>query len=150
MFVCVGFLSNHESILRGKQFVFSKLFSEIKSIKNNEKNYIYFGDLSIIRDWGWAPEYVEGIYKIITREKADDFVLASGISISLREIVDLTFKLSGLGDSKKHIKTINFEKRPNEVKKVYLNPEKAKNILNWETKVDLESMIKKLLNNELF
>ena len=150
MFVSVGFLSNHESILRGKQFVFSKLFSEIKSIKNNEKDYIYFGDLSIIRDWGWAPEYIEGIYKIITRDKADDFVLATGRSSSLQEIVDLTFQLCGLGDSKNHIKTINFEKRPNETKQVYLNPEKAKNILNWQTKVDLESMIKKLLNNELF
>ena len=150
MFVCVGFLSNHESPLRGKQFVFSKLFSEIKSIKNNKKDHIYFGDLTIIRDWGWAPEYVEGIYKIITRDEADDFVLATGRSISLREIVDLTFKLSGLGDPKNHIKTINFEKRPNEIKQVYLNPEKAKNILNWQTKVDLESMIQKLINNQLF
>ena len=150
MFICVGFLSNHESILRGKQFVFSKLFSELENIKNNKKKYIYFGDLSIKRDWGWAPEYVEGIYKIITREKADDFVLATGRSCSLKEIVDLSFKLSGLGNSKNYIRTINFEKRPNEIKEVYLNPEKAKNILNWQTKVDLENMIKKLLNNQLF
>ena len=150
MFISVGFLSNHESILRGKQFVFSKLFSEVKSIKNNEKDYINFGDLNIIRDWGWAPEYVEGIYKIITSEKPDDFLLATGKSYSLKYIVDLTFKLSGLGDSSNYVKTINIEKRPNEIKEVYCNPIKAKNILKWEAKVDLETMIKKLLENKLF
>ena len=150
MFVSVGFLSNHESKLRGKQFVFSKLFSEIQSIKNDEKKYIKFGDLKIIRDWGWAPEYIEGIYKIIDYEKPDDFVIATGKSHSLKYIVDLTFKLSGLGDSKNFIKIVNVEKRPNEVRQVFCNPEKARNILNWEAKVNLEQMIKKLLENKLF
>ena len=140
MFVCVGFLSNHESNLRGKQFVFSKLFSEIKSIKNNEKNYIEFGDLNIIRDWGWAPEYVEGIYKIIINTKPDDFVLATGKSYSLYDVVNLTFKLSGLGDARNYIRTINLEKRPNEIKQIFINPKKAKDILDWETKVDLQNM----------
>jgi len=150
MFVSVGFLSNHESNLRGKQFVFSKLFSEIKSVKNNEKNYIEFGDLNIIRDWGWAPEYIEGIYKIISHTKPDDFVLATGKSYSLYDVVNLTFKLSGLGDARNYIRTINLEKRPNEIKQIFINPKKAKDILNWETKVDLQNMLKKLLNNDLF
>ena len=150
MFVSVGFLSNHESSLRGKQFVFSKLFSEIKSVKNNEKNYIEFGDLNIIRDWGWAPEYIEGIYKIISHTKPDDFVLATGKSYSLYDVVNLTFKLSGLGDARNYIRTINLEKRPNEIKQIFINPKKAKDILNWETKVDLQNMLKKLLNNDLF
>ena len=150
MFISVGFLSNHESPLRGNHFVTSKLINSINKIKNNQINEIYFGDLSIIRDWGWAPSYVEAIYKIISLDKPDDFIVASGKSYSLKHFVERAFSLSGLGSSRKYVKTKNIEMRPNEIKSTYLNPKKAIRNLNWENKYDLDSIILKLLKGELF
>ena len=150
MFISVGFLSNHESPLRGNHFVTSKLINSINKIKNNQINEIYFGDLSIIRDWGWAPSYVEAIYKIISLDKPDDFIVASGKSYSLKHFVERAFSLSGLGSSRKYVKTKNIEMRPNEIKSTYLNPKKAIRNLNWENKYDLDTIILKLLKGELF
>ena len=150
MFVSVGILSNHESPLRGKHFVTSKLINSIKRIKNKEINKVSFGDISIIRDWGWAPSYIEAIYKIINYEKADDFIVASGNSYSLKHFIDRAFYLSGLGSSAKYLDIQNFELRPNEIKSSYLNPLKAKTFLNWENKLNLDAIITKLLEDELF
>lgn len=150
MFVSVGFLSNHESPLRGKHFVTSKLINAINKIKNKELEEVCFGDTSIIRDWGWAPSYVEAIYKIITLDKPDDFIIASGNSYSLKHFIDRAFYLSGLGSSSKYVKIKNIEMRPNEIKSTYLNPTKAKKVLNWENEYNLDSIITKLINNSLF
>lgn len=150
MFISVGFLSNHESPLRGKHFVTSKLIDSIKKIKNKEISEIVFGDISIIRDWGWAPTYVEAIYKIITFNKPDDFIVASGNSYSLRHFIDRAFYLSDLGPSSKYIKIENIEMRPNEIKSTYLNPIKAKKILKWENNINFDSMITKLLKDNLY
>lgn len=150
MFICVGFLSNHESPLRGKHFVTSKLFQSINKIKTKQISEIRFGDLSIIRDWGWAPSYVEAIFKMINLEKPDDFIIASGSSYSLREFVDKAFILSDLGSSEKYIKFQNSELRPNEIKSSYLNPIKASKVLGWENKFSLDQIITKLLNGHLY
>ncbi len=150
MFVCVGFLSNHESPLRGNHFVTSKLINSINKIKNNEISEISFGDTTIIRDWGWAPCYVEAIYKIISLDKPDDFIVASGKSYSLNHFIKRAFYLSGIGSSEKYIKYKGNEIRPNEIKSSYLSPKKAKEILGWENTYDLDTIITKLLNNELF
>ena len=150
MFISVGFLSNHESPLRGKHFVTSKLINSINKIKKNEINEVYFGDTSIIRDWGWAPSYVEAIYKIISLNKPDDFIVATGKSYTLNYFIERAFYLSGLGSSSKYVKIKNNEIRPNEIKSTYLNPKKAKEILGWENRYELDTIITKLINNELF
>ena len=150
MFVSVGILSNHESPLRGKHFVTSKLINAIKKIKSKEINKVSFGDTSIIRDWGWAPSYIEAIYKIISFEKADDFIVASGNSCSLKHFIDRAFYISGLGSASKYIENKNVELRPNEIKSTYLNPSKAKTVLKWENKFNLDSIITKLLEDKLF
>ena len=150
MFISVGFLSNHESPLRGNHFVTSKLINSIEKIKNKQINEIFFGDLSIIRDWGWAPNYVEAIYKIISLDTPDDFIVASGKSYSLKHFIDRTFYLADLGLSTKYVKTKKIEKRPNEIHSTYLNPIKAKKILNWENQYNLDSIILKLLKGDLF
>ena len=150
MFVSVGILSNHESPLRGKHFVTSKLINAIKKIKNKEINKVSFGDTSIIRDWGWAPSYIEAIYKIISFEKADDFIVASGNSCSLKHFIDRAFYISGLGSATNYIENKNVEFRPNEIESTYLNPSKVKTVLNWENKFNLDSIITKLLEDQLF
>jgi len=150
MFISVGFLSNHESPLRGKHFVTSKLFRGIEEIKSKKISKLFFGDLSIIRDWGWAPSYVKAIYKMITKDKPDDYIIASGNSYSLREVVDKAFVIAGLGDSSRYIKFVDNEIRPNEIKSSYLNPEKANNLLKWDNELTIDSMILKLINRDLY
>tara|TARA_B100000965_G_scaffold291334_1_gene249125 strand:+ start:4546 stop:5511 length:966 start_codon:yes stop_codon:yes gene_type:complete len=150
MFICVGFLSNHESPLRGRHFVTSKLFRDINRIKNKEIDSIKFGDLSIIRDWGWAPSYVNAIYKMITDEKPNNYIIATGKSYSLQQIVDKSFEFSGLGSSSKYIKVSDIQKRPNEISAIYLDPKKAKIMLKWEIDIDLDTMIMKLLKGQLY
>lgn len=150
MFISVGFLSNHESPLRGKHFVTSKILKQIKLIKNKEITEFSLGNLDVIRDWGWAPSYVDAIYKIMNHDFPDDFIVATGKSFSLNYMIEKLFKLSGLGDYKNFIRFNNSQIRPNEIRSCYLNPSKIKNILNWSEEVDFESMIIKLLNEELY
>ena len=150
MFISVGFLSNHISPLSGKQIVTSKLFRSIKQIIKKEKDSIRFGDLSIIRDWGWAPSYVEAIYKMLQADIANDYIIASGNSYTLYDLVKKAFDLSGIGDCDNFIQYQPSELRPNEIKTSYLNPSKAKMDLNWENKYNFSEMISKLLNDELF
>tara|TARA_Y100001978_G_C23686903_1_gene432436 strand:+ start:1427 stop:2389 length:963 start_codon:yes stop_codon:yes gene_type:complete len=150
MFISVGFLSNHESPLRGNHFVTSKIIKGIKSIKNNEISELRLGNLNIVRDWGWAPSYIEAIYKIINYEIPDDFIIATGNSYSLKDFVNKAFELSGLGEANKYINLVESEIRPNEIKSTFLNPSKSKIKLNWEHKVSFESLITNLLNENLF
>ena len=150
MFVSVGLLSNHESPLRGNHFVTSKLIKAIKQIKSKEISEVYFGDLSIVRDWGWAPSYVDAIYKIISQDEPDEFIIASGKSHTLNYFVERAFNLSGLGSYSKYVRFKENEVRPNEIRSSYLNPSKAKKILNWENKLSLDQIIAKLLNDDLF
>ena len=116
-------------MFKGKHFVISKLFKEIKNILDKKSEKITFGDLSIIRDWGWAPSYVEAIYKMTTAKKADDYIIATGKSYSLRFLIDKSFELAGLGESEKFIEIKNEITRPNELKQSYLDPSKIESPL---------------------
>ena len=86
MFISVGFLSNHESPIRGKHFVTSKLFRGIKEIKNKERESLTFGSLDVIRDWGWPPDYVMGIFKIMMSEEPDNYIIATRNLILLKRL----------------------------------------------------------------
>lgn len=150
MFISVGFLSNHESPLRGKHFVTSKIFNGIRKIRKGELETLSFGNLNISRDWGWAPLYVDAIYKIMDLDEPDNFVIATGFTCSLKKIVDRAFILSGLGDSSQFIKQNQESFRPNEIQASYLDPSKANNKLKWSHNIDLDELIEKLLNQDLF
>ncbi len=150
MKISVAFLSNHESPLRGDQFVLSKLFKEIKNIEKKKSNKIHFGDIDIIRDWGWAPDYVEGIINIATNKVSEDFIIGTGKSYSLREIIRKTFELINIHDYQKYISTSKKATRPNELISSYLDPSKAKEKLNWESKTNIDLLIKKLYDQNLY
>ena len=150
MFISVGFLSNHESPLRGKHFVTSKIFEGIRKIRNKEINTLKFGNLDVYRDWGWAPSYVNAIYKMTIAENPDNYVIATGLSYSLRDIINKAFLFSGLGDASNYIKYNTNELRPNEIKYSYLDPSKANQKLNWDNTISIDTMIKKLINQELY
>ncbi len=149
LFISIGFMSNHESPLRGKYYVIPKLIRELKNCKNRPDALIRFGDLSVIRDWGWAPCYSEAMYKIITHKIPDDFIVATGKSYKLEYLVKRAFELYGIDPEKRFLQTVD-EKRPNEIKSTYMNPMKAKKDLNWIHDIDLDNMLLKLINDKNF
>ncbi|RPG19624.1 MAG: GDP-mannose 4,6-dehydratase [Pelagibacteraceae bacterium TMED124] len=150
MHISVAFLSNHESPLRGSKFVMSKLFREIKKIEEKKISRINFGDIDIIRDWGWAPDYIEAIIDIINYENPEEFIIGTGTSVTLRKIIQKAFALIGINDYQNYISSKEIEKRPNDLRTSYLNPSKALNKLNWKSKTDIDALITKLYHNLLF
>lgn len=144
IFACSGILFNHESHIRHKRFVTQKIISFVKNIKaTNSKEKLYLGDLEIVRDWGWAPEYVVAMYKMLQQEKPDDYLIATGKSYSLKEFVRYAFEKCGLNwqDYVKHDPKFL---RPSELKEIKANPAKAKKILSWQAKYDMYDVIDKM------
>lgn len=139
-----GILSNHESQLRSNKFVSQKIVAAANDISIGIADYFEVGDISIERDWGWAEEYIEAIYKSMKIDALDDFIIATGRSISLEEFINYTFSKFNL-DYKKHIKINKSFIRPNEVKKIQLDNSKAKKKLNWIPKLSVYQVIDKLV-----
>tara|TARA_B100000767_G_C19759311_1_gene534417 strand:- start:202 stop:1152 length:951 start_codon:yes stop_codon:yes gene_type:complete len=141
-----GILSNHESPLRPDKFVISKV---INHVKNKKKTYLKLGNIDVYRDWGWAPDYVEAIYKINTAKKAKDYVVGTGKITSLKTIINKIFIMTKT--HKKYLKkNLSTFIRPSDVLKIGTNPEKLKKELKWKTKVNLDNLIKKMYLNELY
>ena len=165
IFACNGILFNHESPRRGETFVTRKITLGAVRIKQGLQEKLLLGNLDSKRDWGYAPEYVEGMWKMLQLEKADDFVLATGEQHSVREFIELTFrelnieiKWEGDGVNEKGInkKTnqiiieINPKYfRPTEVETLLGDPEKAKKILKWQPKTKFDELVKIMTNSDL-
>ena len=128
--VCTAILFNHESPLRPKSFVFKKIIDNIKDIKKNSKKKLRIGNINIKRDWGWGPEYMIGCHKIINSKKIDDYIIATGKTVSLKKIIELSFHSVNL-DWKKYtiIEKRNFRKF--EIKENYSNISKLKKQVKW-------------------
>jgi GDPmannose 4,6-dehydratase len=143
-FACSGIMFNHESPLRPERFVTQKIIQTGIRIAQGSKEILELGDLSIVRDWGWAEEYVEAIWLMMQQDKPQDFVIASGRSLSLQEFVAVTFGHLGL-DWSCHVKVNESFFRPNEIKSVRADPSKAKCELGWEAKIHSDGLIAKML-----
>jgi len=144
---CVsGIVSNHESILRNKNFVTKKIIEYIKNFDFKKK--LIMGNTNVYRDWGWAPDYVDAIYKINSSKKRSDYVVATGKSTSLDYFIKKAFSISKI-DQSYYIKNNKKHLRNKEVNKVYCDNKKIKKDLGWKPKHNIDLIIKKLLNNEL-
>ncbi len=163
IFASNGILFNHESHLRGDNFVTKKIVSSLTRIKNGKQKKLVLGNLYSKRDWGHAADYVEAIYKILQQKKPDDFVIATGRDCTIKEFVNKTAKIINLGikwrgnglneiATDKNGKTIiSIDKkyfRPLEVDYLKGNAAKAKKILKWKSKISLEDLIKEMVQNE--
>lgn len=145
IFACSGLLFNHESPLRPSRFVTQKIVHEACQIKLGKKDSMSLGDLSVVRDWGWAPEYVEAMWRILQQEKPDDFIIATGKSYSLEELVDTVFSL--LGMNWHDYVTLNQELlRPTDIRCSLAAPSKAKNILNWQAQYTMKDVVAKMVD----
>lgn len=147
LFACTGILFNHESPLRSERFVTKKIISTAVRIANGSQERLKLGNIVIHRDWGWAPEYVEAMWKILQQETPEDFIIATGQMHSLEEFVDKAFSQLGL-QSKDYLDVDASLLRPSDIEKSVGNPAKAASLLNWKAEVSLDQIVAKLLEEE--
>lgn len=149
IFAVNGILFNHESPRRGETFLTRKVTRGIARILAGLDKKIYLGNLDAKRDWGYAPEYVEAMWKMLQLKKPEDFVIGSGKANSVREFVRLAFELAGIKDWEKYIGTDERYYRPTEVDYLEADISKAKKILKWKPKIDLKNLAKIMLRYDL-
>ena len=143
-----GILFNHESPLRGETFVTRKITKAVGRIKYNIQNKLTLGNLSASRDWGYAGDYVEGMYLMMQHSIADDWVLATGETHTVQEFVELAFKEVDL-NWKDHVTTDKKYYRPNEVEHLLGDPSKATKKLGWQNNTSFEQLVKKMVEADL-
>ena len=147
LFACTGILFNHESPLRPTRFVTRKIVSTACRIANGSNETLKLGNISISRDWGWAPEYVEALWKMLQLENPDDFVVATGTSRKLEDFIQLTFSALQL-DWRDHVQSDPSLLRPSDILEGLANPAKAYNILGWKAKLQLEDILRLMVEAE--
>ena len=148
MYACNGILFNHESPRRGETFVTKKITHAIARILNKEQDKLYLGNLDAKRDWGYAKDYVEAMWLMLQQEKAEDYVIATGETHSVREFLDEAFGLVGL-DWKKYVEIDPRYYRPAEVDLLLGDPTKAKEKLGWTPKTTFKELVRIMLEYDL-
>jgi GDPmannose 4,6-dehydratase len=143
-----GILFNHESPLRGIEFVSRKISQGVAQIKKGHLNKLYLGNIDVRRDWGYAGDYVEAMWLMLQQEKPDDYVIATGNSISVRQLCKLAFEHVDL-DYQDFISIDQRLFRPAEVDVLLGDPQKAKTKLNWESKTGLNTLITMMVDADL-
>ncbi len=149
MFASNGILFNHEGDRRGVEFVTRKISKAVARIKLGKQKEIVLGDLWPKRDWGYAGDYVEGMWRMLQQDKPDDYVLATGETHSIEEFLDLAFKEIGIDDWKPYVKQDPAFMRPAEVDLLLGDPTKAEKVLGWKRKVDFTGLVKLMVNHDL-
>jgi len=146
-FAVNGILFNHESPIRGLEFVTRKISNEIAKISLGISKKLVLGNLNAKRDWGYAPEFVEGIWKSLQTKKADDYVMATNESHSVKEFVDKACEIAAVPKNK--IFSNKTLLRPHDVKSLKGDYSKAKKILKWEPKVKFEELVKIMVEEDI-
>ena len=149
MFACNGILFNHESERRGIEFVTRKISDGVARIKLGLQDKIALGNLDSKRDWGYAPDYVEGMWLMMQQDEPDDFILATGHSHSIREFLDIAFDYVGIDNWENFVIQDPRFFRPAEVDVLRGDASKAKEILGWESKTSFNELVRKMVKNDL-
>ncbi len=142
--VCSAILFNHESEMRSKDYVIPKLANYINNKEYKNKNKLKFGNINIKRDWGWSLEFMEGCHKIINSKYISDYNIATGKTVSLKEMIRYSFRQKGL-NFKKYVEYDKNFMRKYDIKANYADISKIKNNLNWKPKINYKKLINKLL-----
>ncbi|NKB75853.1 MAG: GDP-mannose 4,6-dehydratase [Gammaproteobacteria bacterium] len=165
IFATCGILFNHESPLRGKNFVTRKITDGVARIAQGKQNAIELGNLDAKRDWGFAMDYIKGMHAMLQVDKPDSFVLATGRTVSVRSFIEMAFKCvdidvewkgseqnetaTNLATGEIVVKVNPQFYRPAEVELLIGDPSKAKSILNWEPTTSLETMTKMMIDSDI-
>jgi len=148
MFTCNGILFNHEGPRRGIEFVTRKITDGAARIHLGQQNTLSLGNLDARRDWGHAIDYMEAAWLMLQQEHPDDFVIATGVAHSIRDLLEIVFKELGL-DYKKYVRIDPKFYRPAEVDILLGDPTKAKDVLGWKPRYTFEGMIKEMLSKDI-
>jgi GDPmannose 4,6-dehydratase len=148
LYACSGILFNHESPRRGKEFVTRKVTDGVARIKLGLQKKLKLGNLDAQRDWGYAGDFVEAMWLMLQQEQPDDFVIATGIKHSVRELVDLAFGHVGL-DPNEHVEIDQALMRPAEVNHLLGDAAKAHKKLGWRPRVDFKQLVTMMVDADL-
>ena len=148
MFACNGILFNHESPRRGETFVTRKVTRAAARIKAGLEEKVYLGNLDAKRDWGYAKEYVEAMWLMLQQKEPDDYVIATGETHSVRELLEETFSYAGL-DWRKHLAIDERYYRPAEVDLLIGDPGKAKRKLGWEARTKFKDLVRLMVDADV-
>ena len=165
MFACSGILFNHESPLRGLEFVTRKITHAVASIKQGKKEKLVLGNMDAKRDWGYAKDYVEGMWRMLQHEKADDYILSMGETHTVRKFVEMCFSRAGMDLRWKGtgVKEKGYDKttgkclvelsekffRPAEVDLLLGDSSKARTVLGWKPSTSFEGLVDLMLENDM-
>jgi GDPmannose 4,6-dehydratase len=148
LFAVNGILFNHESPRRGETFVTRKITRAVARIKAGLEQHVYLGNLDAIRDWGYAPEYVEGMWRMLQADEPDDFVLATGGNFTVRDFVVTAFEHAGL-DWEEHVRFDERYLRPTEVDALIGDASRAHEKLGWKAGVDTAQLARIMVDADI-
>jgi GDPmannose 4,6-dehydratase len=148
LFAVNGILFNHESPRRGETFVTRKITRAVARIKHGLQSTLYLGNLDARRDWGFAPEYVDGMYRMLQADAPSDYVLATGVGASVRDFVETAFTHAGL-DWKQHVEIDPNYLRPSEVDDLLGDASKAKETLGWQASTHWDALARLMTDADL-
>lgn len=149
LFACTGILANHESPLRPNRFVTQKIIQGVKAISEGKQEKLVLGNLDIWRDWGWAPDYVEAMHRMLQAEKPMDFLIASGKTNSLRELVAAACRVAGF-KAEERVEASDDLLRPTDLTYSGMDPRLIEYQLDWKSAHTLEQTVHKMYNGILF
>ena len=148
MFACNGILFNHESPLRGLEFVTKKIVDSMLKIKNGDLDKLTLGNIDTERDWGFAGDYVECMWKMLQTSTPTDFIISTGKSYSVKEFLTETAKICGIKNWRNVVKFDNLLRRQIDYKQKIGDSSKAKKILKWTPKTTFEDLIRLMIENK--
>jgi GDPmannose 4,6-dehydratase len=149
LFACSGICFNHESARRGKEFVTRKISDGVARIKLGMTKELRLGNLDAHRDWGYAGDYVRAMWMMLQYDRADDFVIATGRTHSVREFVRIAFEVAGLGSFEPYVVIDPRFVRPAEVDMLIGDASKARRALGWEPEVSFEQLVAMMVEADL-
>ena len=149
MFACSGILFNHEGPRRGLEFVTRKITNSVARIKLGLQSELVLGNLEAKRDWGYAGDYVEAMWMMLQQPKPDDFVIATGKTNSIEQLLEVAFTAAGLKDWRQYVRQDQRFFRPAEVDLLIGDASKAKAKLGWQPKVDFNSLIEMMVRHDI-
>ena len=150
MHISCGILFNHEGEYRREQYVTRKITKGVVDIVNKRINKINLGNLESRRDWGYAGDYVEAMWLMLQQQNPDDYVIATGVSHSVREFLELAISFAGLkGKVEDYVEIDETLRRPVDIELLVGDATKARQILGWGPKVNFEDLVKKMVDHDL-
>lgn len=148
LFACTGILFNHESPLRPPRFVTRKIVQAAVRISKGSPEKLILGDMGIQRDWGWSPDYVDAMWRMLQLDAPEDFVIATGESNSLQDFVAIAFEELGL-DWQQYVEQDPKLFRPSEIRYSRGNAEKAQRMLGWQAQLKMRNVVQQMIFSEL-